>query len=425
MSGLDVDSAKYLLRYVKKGATNVTSQWFEAVCDKTSGAIETKITAKLSKDLEDIDIKELKSIRFKIADLAGNVNTSENVTFKLDSIKPSSTIINANNYTDRYNEVVIEAQGSDDESGILSISLYYRSLNSSKWVQYGTSQSPYVWSFENHTSDEYEFCTIAKDKAGNTEDFPDKGQISFLFDMNKPFEPVFENYYSFDSLPEFTINFADDYLLDSVEYKLSFHGIFDWITIADNIDEREYTAKWTLSQNDWDRMLEDILYTMFFRITDICGNVYETPSDLEALQLVKNELPQETHNVTLELSDYEEGGWDDSFIITGVLPFDMDYEYVSLKYSYSSDNNKFSNWEKYGDELSEAPFEWDFKAKDGDGYYKFKVTIYNKGDIVESYPISVNIAEFPTTLVIAVIVLFFILFLFTLTSIKKMKMKKK
>ena len=425
VSGLDVDSAKYLLRYVKKGATNVTSQWFEAVCDKTSGAIETKITAKLSKDLEDIDIKELKSIRFKIADLAGNVNTSENVTFKLDSIKPSSTIINANNYTDRYNEVVIEAQGSDDESGILSISLYYRSLNSSKWVQYGTSQSPYVWSFENHTSDEYEFCTIAKDKAGNTEDFPDKGQISFLFDMNKPFEPVFENYYSFDSLPEFTINFADDYLLDSVEYKLSFHGIFDWITIADNIDEREYTAKWTLSQNDWDRMLEDILYTMFFRITDICGNVYETPSDLEALQLVKNELPQETHNVTLELSDYEEGGWDDSFIITGVLPFDMDYEYVSLKYSYSSDNNKFSNWEKYGDELSEAPFEWDFKAKDGDGYYKFKVTIYNKGDIVESYPISVNIAEFPTTLVIAVIVLFFILFLFTLISIKKMKMKKK
>ena len=425
ISGLDADSAKYLLEYVKKGQSNITSKWFNAVCDKGSGARDATIIAKLSQDLKDIEIKELKSIRFKIADLAGNVNTSKNVTFKLDSKKPSSSIINANNYSDRYSEVVIEAQGSDAESGVLSISLYYRILGSTKWMQYGESQSPYVWSFENETSDEYEFCTIAKDKAGNLEDFPAEGDVSFLFDMNRPFEPIFESYYSFDSLPDFTIAFADDYLLDSVEYKLSFHGIFDWITIADNIDEREYIANWTLSQNDWDRMLEDVLYTMFFRITDICGNVYETPTDIEALNLVKNELPQATSNVTLELSKFDEGGWDESFTITAVLPFDMEYELVSLKYQYSSDNNKFSNWKKYGDELSDAPFEWDFNAKDGDGYYKFKVTIYNKGQIVESYPISVNIAEFPTILLIVVIVLFFLIFVFTLISMKKMKRRKK
>lgn len=425
VSGLDVDSAKYLLKYVKKGANNITSQWFNAICDKASGATEATITAKLSKDLEDIEIKELKSIRFKIADLAGNINSSQNVTFKIDSGKPSSTIINANNYSDRYREVEIEAHGSDDNSGVLSISLYYRTLGSSKWMQYGTTESPYIWSFENNTSDEYEFCTIAKDKAGNVEGFPINGEVSFLFDMNKPFEPIFDNYYSFDSLPEFTINFADDYSLDTIEYKLSFHGMLEWITIASDIDKKEYTANWSLSQNDWDRMLEDILYTMFFKITDICGNVYETPTDLEAVNLVKNEIPQATSNVTLKLSKYEKGGWDDSFTITGVLPFDMNYEFVSLKYSYSSDNNKFSNWEKYGNELSEGPFEWDFKAKDGDGYYKFKVTIYNKGGIVESYPISVNIAKFPTTLVIIVIVLFFLLLVFTLIAIKKMKIRKK
>ncbi|KYK20368.1 hypothetical protein AYK24_03755 [Thermoplasmatales archaeon SG8-52-4] len=425
VSGLDVDSAKYYLEYVKKGANNITSKWFNAVCDKGSGATDATITAKISLDLKDIEIKELKSIRFKIADLAGNINSSQNITFKLDSKKPSSSIINANNYSNKYNKVEIEAQGTDDKSGILSISLYYRNLDSNKWIQFGESQSPYVWSFENETSDEYEFCTIARDKAGNIEDFPDEGDVSFLFDMNKPFEPIFEKYYSFDSLPKFTINFADDYLLDSVEYKLSFHGLFEWINISKNLNKREYTATWIISQNDWDRMLEDVLYTMFFRITDVCGNVYETPTDIEALNLVKNEKPEATSNVTLKLSKYEEGGWDESFTITGVLPFDMQYEFISLKYTYSSDNNKFSNWEKYEDELSESPFEWDFKAKDGDGYYKFKVTIYNKGQIIESYPISVNITKFPTTLTIAVIVLFILLFVFSLISINKMKKRKK
>jgi outer membrane protein assembly factor BamB len=424
-SGLDVDTAQYLLTYVKKDAANTTSKWFDAVCNKDSGAKDVTITAKLSKDLEDIEIKELKNIKFKIADLAGNLNYSQNITFKIDSKKPSSTIIDADNYTDRYNQVEIEAQGTDDKSGVISISLYYRLLDSTKWMNYGSMESPYVWSFENKTSDEYEFCTIAKDKAGNVENFPSSGDISFLFDMNEPFKPDFENYYSFDSLPEFTITFADDYMLDSVEYKLSFHGLFEWIDIGKNINEKQYTASFMLSQNDWDRMLEDVLYTIFFRITDICGNVYETPTDLEALNIVKNEIPMSTSNVTLKLSNFEEGGWDDSFKITAVLPIDMEYEYISLKYSFSSDNNKFSKWEEYGEDLSTAPFEWDFKSKEENGYYKFKVTIYDKGEIVESYPISVNIAKFPTALIIAIIVLFLILFLFTLISIRKMKLKKK
>jgi outer membrane protein assembly factor BamB len=423
IAGLDTDSAQYYLQYVKQGSSTPVSEWFDAVCDKESGATRTKITAEIAKDLEGIDITELKNITFKIKDLAGNENTSETFQFKLDNVKPSSTIKNAGNYSDKYREVEIEAVGEDDKSGVVSIALYYRPFGSSDWIQYGSKKSPYVWSFENSISDEYEFCTIARDKAGNIEDFPDEGDVSFLFDMNKPYKPDFENYYSFDTLPEFTLTFEDDYKLKSAEYRLVFHGENKWINISKNINKKSYTGNWILSQSDWDRMFEDVLYTMFFRITDICGNQYETPSDLEALNLTKDITPPITADVSLDLSNYEEGGWDDSFTITATLPPEIDYEYVSLKYSYSSDNNKWSDWEQHGDELSEAPFKWDFEAKEGSGYYKFKTTIYNEGEIVESPEKIVNVTIFPTALVTMMIILIVILLVIVVISIKKMKKK--
>jgi len=160
---------------------------------------------------------------------------------------------------------------------------------------------------------------------------------------------------------------------------------------------------------------------MYFRIIDICRNEYVTPSDLEALNLSKDIIPPITADVSIVLTEFEEGGWDQQFTITAILPLDMEYEYVSLHYQYSSNNKDYSDWERYGDEISETPFKWDFLAEEGSGYYKFKTSIYNQGEIVESKEKIINISIFPTALVIILTFLIFILLLFVIISIRKMK----
>jgi len=421
VSGLDVDSAKFDLGYVTTSDKAVT-ETFNAVCDGESGDEQVKVIAKLSE--LDIEIKELKNITFNIKDLAGNSADPYNETFKTDTVKPTSEIKDKESFEDKYNsEVLISAEGNDAKSGLANIALYYRIEGTTTWTKYGSDASPYDWLFKNDTSDYYELCTIATDKAGNSEDFPDDGDISFLFDMNKPSKPDFDEKYSFDALPEFSITFKDDYQLESVDYRLNIHGTDEWTPIGSNLDDKSYTGEWSLSQDDWDTMLEDVAYDMYFRITDFCGNQYITSGD-EALNLTKDVSPPIVVDITLDLSSFEEGGWDDEFTITADVPDDVEVQYISLRYSYSSDNSKWSEWKDYGDDLTDEPFEWDFKAEEGSGYYKFKTIITDsEGQLVESPVKTVEVTLFPTTLVLLLIILIIILFGLSVFVIRKMKKK--
>lgn len=422
ISGLDVDSAKFTLRYVSTSDTTVTKT-FNAVCDGESGDEQVKVIAKISE--LDIKIKELKNITFNIKDLAGNSADPHNETFKTDTVKPTSEIIDKETFEDKYNsEVLISAEGEDDKSGVASIALYYRIESATTWTQHGSTVSPYDWLFKNDTSGYYELCSIATDKAGNSEDFPDYGEISFLFDMNKPSKPDFAEEYPFDTLPEFSITFLDDYQLESVDYRLDFHGTDDWTLIGSNLYDKSYTGEWSLSQDDWDTMLEDVTYYMYFKITDFGGNQYLTPSDGEALRLIKDVMPTTIVDIDLGLSDFEEGGWDDEFTITAEVPDHVEVKYISLRYSYSSDNSKWSDWKDYGDDLTDEPFEWDFKAEEGSGYYKFKTIITDaEGGIVESLAKTVNITIFPTTLVLLLVIIIIILLGISVFVIRKTKKK--
>jgi outer membrane protein assembly factor BamB len=428
-SGLDTDSAQYLLEYVKKGSNNVVSEWFDAVCDGEPGALSTKITAKISEDLKNIEVTDLKNISFSIKDLAGNVNKSKTITFKIDSIKPSSEIKDIESFKDRYNSnVLISAEGEDDKSGVVSIALYYRFVGDKNWSNKEESdQAPYNWLFRNDISGDYEFCTISTDKAGNVKDFPDEGELSFLFDMNKPYKPEFKEEYRFNKLPQLSdIIFEDDFKLKSAEYRLNFHGTEEWINISNDIDDKIYNGEWSLSKDDWDNMLEDVTYYMYFRLTDICGNQYIPPSDYEALKIIKDVTPP-IANVTLDLFNFEEGGWDDAFTIIADIPIDIEFDYINLEYIYSADNSKWNEWETYGESINrnDTPYEWDFKAKEGSGYYKFKVELWDAaGNYVESLEKNVNVTLFPTSLVSLMIILIFIFLIVIAFVIKKMKKRK-
>lgn len=434
ISGLDTSSAKYQLEYVKEGSDTPVTEWFDAVCDQESGALKTKMTARISEDLT-VEVTDLRNITFSIKDLAGNEATSGTVTFKIDNDKPTSSIKDPDDFESKYIEpVTIEAEGDDDVggSGVVKIALYYRPTGSSDWLKYKPDEEtlddpPHVWSFEINVSDSYEFTTIATDKANNKEDLPSNGEVSFLFDMNKPPKPDYKEEYYFNTLPVFSgnnaITFTDDYQLEKVEYQLDIHGENEWILIADNINDDSYSEDWGLTQSDWDTLLEDETHLLFFRITDYCGNVYQTPTE-DAIDITKDTTPPIAENVSLDLSGYD-GGGDDEFTITANIPDGIDVSYVTLEYSYSPDDSKWNEWKQYGDNIGDGPYTWDFKAGDGSGYYKFRITIFDEaGNFVQSPIKSVNITIFPTTLTLLLVILIIVLFAFTIIVIRKMSKKK-
>jgi len=431
ISGIDVDSAKFVLNYITSSDKTKT-ETFNADCIGSSGDQTVKIVANI---LElDLSIKELKNITFKIKDLAGNSAVDFKSSFKMDSGKPSSEIKNLDDFENTYNSAVtISADGEDGESGIASISLYYRLTSSDDWILFSKTESSYDWLFENDTSGNYEFTTIAQDNAGNKESLAENGEISFIFDNNDPFEPELKDKYSFNMLAEFSdenkISFEDDYELKDVEYRFNFNDLSDWNKInEDSIESKTYTPEWTINEDDWSQMNEDEEYFIYFRITDICGNQYITESNSKALKIIKDMSPP-VIDVDISTPGFEDGGFTDSFTLKASIPEDIDAEYVILKYQYSENNEDWTAWKQYGQRINVSTadsFEWFIKADEGSGYYKFRTVIYDPaGNFVESNDKIVNLTLFPTSLLIVLTILVVISLIITILVLKNTKKKNK
>jgi outer membrane protein assembly factor BamB len=428
--GLDVDSARYQITYTNLTNKVVTSNWIKANCTGVSGTTKIQnMTADISaSDISD-HIADLKGITLSIKDLAGNEKTITK-QFKKDKIKPSSYI--KNSYLSHYTSgVVISANASDpgvanvNKSGIKSVTLKFRQTDiaDDSWIDYELALgSPYEWTFE-YDSGTYEFCTVAEDHAGNVEDLPTKGEISFSLDMNKPYAPVLQKEYRFgEELPSFSIKFEDDYQLKTVEYRLDSKGLNEWTKInADDIGGKSYTGKWSLPENDWTDIKEGVDHYIYFRLTDSFGNQYNSSKD-DALKIIKDLTVARTY---LDLSDFKELHFDNKFAITAEIPAGGNVTKAELYYRYSSDKENWSSWEQYGDKITSAPFKWSFTASEGSGYYEFKTKLStNAGVLGYSQVEPINVTLFPMTQIIIMILLAFILFIMTTLILVKMKKKK-
>jgi len=426
LSGLDVDSAQYRLEYLPGGS--IISK---AKCADPNGVKATTLTAAIQ-DLN-ITISDLKSITFSIKDLAGNKATNVTKTFKMDMVKPTSKIDNIGDFSDKYNEPVsIKANASDDKSGVRTIALCYRfssdDRNWGNWITFSDIGNPYEWLFdlsgEDYESGYYELCTIATDNAGNKEDLPtsdnDNRILSFIYDTVKPYiSTEFTDEYRFNELPRFSIKFNDDFELKKVEYSLNFNT--NWTLIKNNIDSKSYTGEWNIAQNDWDYMNEEDEYSLYFKLTDSCGNQYITNSSNEALNIIKDLT---TSGSYLDLSDFQDWHWDNTFTIATNPSSETGITKMELYYRYSSDKEEWSEWKQYGDNLTGSPFKWKFTADEGSGCYEFYTKVWASGMVGESEVESINVALFPTTAVIVMIFLVIILTLISAFILIKMKKKK-
>jgi hypothetical protein len=411
------------------GGINKTD-WFNAKCTDSNGVKKTKLTATIQ-DLNK-NISDLKSIKFSIKDLAGNQATSTIKKLKMDTVKPTSEIDNISDFSDKYNEPVsIKAIASDDKSGVRTVALCYRySPDNDDWEDWNTFsdvKKPYKWLFEligdDYNGGYYKLVTIATDNASNKEDFPtsnnDDRIISVIYDASNPYILTeFSDEYRFNKLPEFSIDFEDDFKLEKIEYMLNFNT--NWTLIKDNINSESYTDEWNIAQDDWDYMAEKEEYILYFKLTDLCGNQYTTSND-EALTIIKDLTTSRSY---LDLSDFKDFHLDDKFIVATNLHDETNITKMALYYKYSSDNEEWSEWKQYGKTLTESPFEWKFTADEGSGYYNFYTKTWDSGMVGESDPESINVALFPMTQTIIMVLLVVILLIATTFLLVKMKKEK-
>jgi outer membrane protein assembly factor BamB len=439
-SGLNVSSAKYTLKYWEKNQTSQKTFIAPADCTGIDGTKEVEtISVDISASNISENISELFSIKFFIKDMAGNSNEFLFEEFIKDNEKPFSWITNADDIDDPNNAPNIEIQANardfpdnNNSSGIAFVTLYYKysslpNFSDISWKKWDNSnnpdlKSPWNWLFtaKRNEGGYYQLCTIAKDNVSNEEDFPnkdDEDNVSFLYDPNPPYPPLVNKEYNFEETenpPIFLIKFEDDFKLKTVEYRLNFHGINEWIKIADNINNKSYYEEWKLTKDDWDNISIGENYYLYFKLTDSLGNEYKTPNDNASL-LTKGEIINE---ILLDITDLSELKLDNVFTITATIPNNSDIKNLTLFYNYSSDNLTWSNWLQFGENISSKPFIWNFTAKEGSGYYRFKLIVtYKSGEIFESSVEYIKLTLFPMVPLIFMIILLFFLVIVTLLAL--------
>ena len=131
-------------------------------------------------------------------DNAGNRESEKNksrISCGYDVTKPTSTAIDPSDYWFK-DIVTINANASDNMSGIKQIELFYRYSNDNStwtpWKLYGTDNNPsdgWKWQFDASKADgdgHYQVYTIATDNAGNTQEAPTTAQADFGIDTTAP-----------------------------------------------------------------------------------------------------------------------------------------------------------------------------------------------------------------------------------------------
>ncbi len=440
-TGLDTGSAQFTINYETIEGTY--EKTLSADCSGSDGTTNVEeITIDLTKIEGYEDIIDINTLTISIMDLAGNTAVKTfNIIF--DNKTPTSQITD-DALEPRYTSsaVIIPATAADsgeNVSGIEKVELYYRYATtdsfSGDWTYYDDDfTSPYSWEFSYGNVDEqsgyYEFLSNAVDNAGNTEqDITSdvKGDAFILFDPTPPEEPeiTLDDQYGSIWLNNSNISslrFSDDFLLREIEYQINFDTA--WVKIASGLSTKTYDETWSLTEDYWDLINIGETYYLSFRITDSAGNTYIT-DNTERLPFKKD---VETPQVSLELDEEVEWSFKDNFTITG-FSFDGEgsgIKSMTLQYNYSEDGI-FENetWKTYKTVTAES-YNFTFTAKEGDGYYKFRLVVEDyAGNVVTSSVLSTGITRFPTELIAAFGAVSIILIILAIISLLYLRKQKK
>ncbi|MCK5458520.1 MAG: PQQ-like beta-propeller repeat protein, partial [Thermoplasmatales archaeon] len=365
ISGLNLGSAYYEIGYYENNTT-LKPYGEPAKYTGVNGTKFTTLTANISTlDFAD-NITKLDSITFGIRDYANNIG-SITIDIKQDNTKPTSSVTSETDggkFNDDYvviNATASDPSGDDAASGIASVSLYYRysddNTSWSDWTEFGdtATSAPFTWDFTDvKHGGYYELYSIATDEAENVEDAPDSGDVSFILDNEPPDMPDLSGQHWFKELPEISIEFSDDFILDTIKYQPNF-DTSKWITIESDINKRTYDDAWELESEFWDQMGNETQYVLTFWINDTLGNVQLITKE-DGYIIVKDEVDPD---VDLEEPHLEtEWSFEDTFTISAFVTDGngSGIKSVELLYRYSEDRDFNGTWTSYG-VLTSEPFE--------------------------------------------------------------------
>jgi len=434
-SGIDTKSAECQIQYKPKDSTSTWSNRVKVNCVKEGN--NYRLTADIGKLFSGLNIEKLLNIKFFVKDLSGNEANPFSLPngFKIDATAPTSSIKNSNKLNKQNindDPLILEMDAKDSDSGVEKITLWYqyREYDDKKWSDwedYTELYDPAEYSFifpDIQGSGCYRICTVATDKAGNEEPFKaEKDLVSFTYDRIKPkIDTTFEYGYTIEQLSDLEIDFSD-YALKSISYMPNNKA--EWIPIEERYIEKTDKTKWTVKSDFWKDItdLYEIEYVMF-NVTDSCDNSYAT-SQGEAVHILNT--TEEAAEIYLDLSDFSKFQWDDKFTIYADIPDSIDIKHVTLLYKYSENKDDLAGkkQKQYGEKISNGPFEWEFKAEDGNGYYEFQIKVLTKeGKNYTSQAEIVTVSTFPLIPVILFIILLIVLIVLTAFILVRKKKKK-
>ncbi len=434
ISGLDIDSAKYRITYIENITnTKKLSDWLQATSSVVSGENKARIIANLRE--HGLNVKSYVNVQFTIKDLAGNQADSNIIYFRIDITKPSSEILNKEDFEVSYNTLVsVKAKANDlgttgNISGIRNVSLIYQYSEDNSagswndWQYYGDDLilDNYSWEFgKNLKSGYYKILTIAFDKADNKEDININKIIQFFFDNIDPIiKNDFNSEYRSIIIPSFNLELYDDYSLNSLYYKIDEENYIKVVfNLTDDIkSKQDVSVNWNLPDDKWASFKENEEHYIYFKLEDMAGNYIETPSS-NTPKVIKDENISQLY---VDLSDFSTLKLGDTYIVKVNIPEDIDLDTAQLFYQYSDDNSNWSIVKQVGNDIALPPFEWSFTASNGSGYYKFYAKIIDiSGAEYTSDSEIINVTIIPT-IIIALVVIAIIFILFSLLVYRKMK----
>jgi Tfp pilus assembly protein PilW len=189
-------------------------------------------------------------------------------------------------------------------------------------------------------------------------------------------------------------------------------------------NEDEVTPDWTITESQWNDMIEDEISYVFFKVIDALGNTFITSSTSNAMRVRKN--IEEVTEFTLDVKDFDTWQWDNSYNIR-VNTQNTSIANMTLWYRFSGeDKNTSSNWTRYDKSLNTTPFEWNFKPEDGEGYYQFYVEVNTAEGLTKTTAVQIiYITMFPIIELVVALVITIILFTISGLVIRKYRGNKR
>lgn len=128
----------------------------------------------------------------------------------------------------------------------------------------------------------------------------------------------------------------------------------------------------------------------------------------------------------LDLSDFNQWHWGDTFKIIPRIPDYLNVSQVQIFYSFSKNKKNWTDYKQYDGNLTVHPYTWQFSAVEGNGYYKFytKVTTL-EGNVYTTPEQIITATILPAGLFAVLLILTTVLVLVTATFIYKIKQRKK